>query len=134
MVQEAVADRDHFVASDIEIARGGDSYTVDTLSELSAGGDELFLIVGADVATELDTWERWEEVAAMATLVVVSRPGAPKPNLGAEWRVVHAEMPLLDISSTDLRARAADGRPLDFLMPDRVIALVRQRALYDRSG
>lgn len=118
-------------ASRIEIDRGGPSYTADTLAELAAAhpGAELFLVVGTDVADDLDTWERVEEVRRLATLVVVNRPGARVPEL-AGWRVRFVEIPNLDISSTDLRARAADGRPLDFLVPDAVIRCIRERGLY----
>lgn len=123
-------------ASRIEIDRGGLSYTADTLADLAAAnpGAELHLIVGTDVAGELHTWERVEEVRRLATLVVVNRPGARLPDLaGAGWRVRTVEIPNLDISSTDLRARAADGRPLDFLVPDAVIRCIRERGLYAGS-
>jgi nicotinate-nucleotide adenylyltransferase len=133
MVAAAVAGTAGLEASRIEIDRGGLSYTADTLAELSVAhpGADLHLIVGTDVAAELDTWERVEEVRRLATLVVVNRPGARPPDLAAAgWRVRTVEIPNLEISSTDLRARAADGRPLDFLVPDAVIRCIRERGLY----
>jgi nicotinate-nucleotide adenylyltransferase len=128
----AVADVPGLEASSIEIDRGGRSYTADTVADLAAAyaGAELFCVVGADVAGQLNTWERVEEVRMAAILVVVNRPGAARPTGLSGWRVEHVEVPALDISSSDLRARVADGRPLDFLIPDASIRCIRQRGLY----
>jgi nicotinate-nucleotide adenylyltransferase len=94
---------------------------------------ELFLVVGADVAADLHTWRRPDVVARLATLVVVTRGGRPDVDPGAPWRVEHVRIPALDISSSDLRARAADGRPLDHLVPLPAIACIRERGLYAGS-
>ncbi|MDQ4096417.1 MAG: nicotinate-nucleotide adenylyltransferase [Actinomycetota bacterium] len=124
-------------ASRLEIDRGGESYTADTLEQLAGegeggggGGRKLFLIVGTDVANQLETWERPEVVQRLATLVVVDRPGAPDPVLGTGWRVERVAIPHLDISASDLRARAAAGQPLDWLVPSATIACIRERGLY----
>ncbi|MHB1535339.1 MAG: nicotinate-nicotinamide nucleotide adenylyltransferase, partial [Acidimicrobiales bacterium] len=95
-----------------------------------------FLVVGADVALELTTWERRDEVQRLATLVVVNRPGAGRPQGldGDGWRVVEVPVPNLEISSTDLRARAADGRPLDYLVPEAAVHFLRARGLYAGGG
>ena len=135
MVQAAVGDVEGLEPCDLEIRRGGDSYTADTLAELHAAEPdaELFVILGSDAAAGLDTWTRAEEVRRRATVVVVERPGeqaAPPP---AGWRVRRVECPRLEVSSTDLRARVATGRPLDFLVPDAVISCIEGRHLY-RSG
>jgi nicotinate-nucleotide adenylyltransferase len=132
MVQAAAAGTTGVEASSIEIDRGGDSYTADTLEQLAAEDPdrELFLIVGADVAAELGTWRRTDVVARMATLVVVSRGGSPAVEIGPPWRVEQVQIPALDISSSDLRARAGDGRPLDHLVPRAVIDCIRERGLY----
>jgi nicotinate-nucleotide adenylyltransferase len=132
MVEAAVAGVPGVEASAIEIERGGPSYTADTLAEIAAAnpGAELFCVVGADAAKELATWERADEVASLATLVVVNRPGAPPPRPLPGWRVVEVEVPALEVSSTDLRARAADGRPLEYLVPDAAIHCIRRRSLY----
>ena len=134
MVETAVAGIPGLEASRLEIDRGGPSYTADTLAELarSQPGAELFLVVGADVVKDLDTWERVDEVRARATLAVVKRPGS-RPRLPPGWRAEQVEVPSLDISSTDLRARLADGRPLDFLVPAPVIRLIRSRRLYSET-
>ena len=136
MCAAAVGDVEGIEASDVEIRRGGTSYTADTLTALAAEhpGAELFLVVGADVADDLDTWDRVEVVRDLATLVVVNRPGAPRADVGRGWRVEEVEIPNLDISSTDLRERARDGRPLDYLIPGAAVRCIRERGLYAGSG
>lgn len=132
VVEAAVAGTEGVEASSIEIDRGGPSYTADTLQQLvdEEPSRHLFLVVGADVGAELDTWRRPDVVARLATLVVVSRSGSPTVDPGAPWRVEHVEIPALEISSSDLRARAADGRPIEHLVPLPAIACIRQRGLY----
>jgi nicotinate-nucleotide adenylyltransferase len=130
VVQAAVAGTSGLEASGIEIDRGGESYTADTLEALDRPDRELFLVVGSDVAAELHTWRRPDVVARLATLVVVSRGGSPDADPGPPWRVEHVRIPALEISSSDLRARAADGRPLDHLVPMAAIACIRERGLY----
>lgn len=134
LVQAAVGDVSGLEASRLEIDRGGESYTADTLSELQKihPGCELFLVVGWDVASELATWDRQEDVQRLATLVIVNRPGAGRPRGldGDGWRVAEVTVPNLEISSTDLRERAADGRPLDYLVPEAAVQFLRARGLY----
>ena len=131
LVRAAVRDVEGIEASDLEIRRGGPSYSVDTLRELRSAhaGSELFLIVGADAASELHTWRRPTELAALCRVVVVDRPGT-ETRLPEGFDGVRVEVPRLEVSSTDLRARAVDGRPLRFLVPDPVISLVRELDLY----
>lgn len=134
MVEAAVGDVAGLEASAVEIERGGPSYTADTLAALH-GADpdaELFVVLGADAAAGLETWERVEEVRRRAELVVVERPGEPAPVAPDGWRWTHVEVPRLEVSSTDLRDRVADGRPLDFLLPPAVISCIAERRLYGR--
>jgi nicotinate-nucleotide adenylyltransferase len=134
MVQAAVGGVAGLEASRLEIDRGGPSYTADTFSQLHElhPDAELFLIVGWDVSAELETWERLEEVKGLATLVVVNRPGtSPPEGLRQDgWRLAEVAVPNLEISSTDLRARAASGRPLDYLVPHAAVRVIRERGLY----
>lgn len=132
VVEAAVADLPGLEASRLEIDRGGPSYTADTLHELSLlhPGAELVLVVGADVAAELHTWARADEVRAQAALAVVTRPGAAVPAGLDGWRVTAVTIPALDVSSTDLRQRIADGRPIDVLVPPAAVHCIRQRGLY----
>jgi nicotinate-nucleotide adenylyltransferase len=131
MVEAAVADVKGLVAGDAEIRRGGSSFTADTLATLveSYPGAELFTIVGDDAAAGLTTWERHEEVVAQSRLVVVDRPGAPvELPTGIDW--LRVEVPRLEVSSTDLRARVRDGRPLDYLVTEPVLDIIAMRRLY----
>ncbi len=131
LVRAAVAGVDGVEASDLEIARGGPSYSVDTLAALHDEWPdaELFLIVGADAAAELHTWERPDELAAACRVVVVDRPGVVT-RLPEGFDCLRLEVPRLEVSSTDLRARVVDGRSLRFLVPDAVVSLVRELDLY----
>ncbi len=132
MVEAAVGDVAGLEASDVEIAYGGVSYTADTLVTLRRHHPEaeLFLILGSDAASGLPTWERVEEVRGLATLVVVTRPGAGDAAPPPGWGHRGVEVPRLEVSSTDLRARFADGRPLDWLVTDAVVHVIRERNLY----
>lgn len=132
MVEAAVEGLDGLRASAVEIERGGPSYTVDTLRELERDrpGTEWFVIVGADAAAGLPTWDRPDELRAAATFALVDRPGLPGPPPPPGWRFVHVDVPRLDVSSSDLRERVAAGRPLDVLTPPGVVACIRDRRLY----
>lgn len=131
MVEAAVADVPGLEASRLELDRGGPSYSADTLAALHEARPDarLYLVVGSDVAPQLPSWERIDEVKSLSVLVVVKRPGS-RPVTPAGWRTEEVEVPELDISSTDLRSRVADGRPLDYLVPPPVIRVIRQRGLY----
>jgi nicotinate-nucleotide adenylyltransferase len=139
MVEAAVAGVEGLEASRIELDRGGPTYTADTLEQLVAEDPDrdLFLLVGADVAAELGTWERPHVLARLATLAVVDRGGfddaSPDLGLSPEWRFERVRIPRLDLSSSDIRARCADGRPIDFLVPGPVMARIRALGLYAGS-
>lgn len=134
MVDAAVADRPGLEVSDIEIRRGGDSYTADTLAALHEAepGAELYLILGNDAAAGFSTWERHEEVASSSHLVVVDRPGTPTP-IDDGFRWTRVDIPELEISSTELRERVAAGRTIDYLTPPGVVSYIRERGLYRLS-
>lgn len=132
MVRAAVEGVEGLEASAIEIERGGPSYSVDTLEALAAAdpAGKRFLVLGGDAAAGLDTWERADALAGLATLVVVDRPGMDSPLAPEGYVVERVEMPRLDVSSTDLRERVRDGRPLTFLTPEAVVSCIRRRRLY----
>lgn len=135
MVAAAVADVQGLEAGRLEIDHGGPSYTADTLAALAERypGAALFTIVGDDAAGGITTWERHEEVMARSRLVVVDRPGEPvELDPGVEW--IRVEVPRLEVSSTDLRARFSDGRPLDYLVTEPVLEVIRARGLYREPG
>jgi nicotinate-nucleotide adenylyltransferase len=123
-------------ASRLEIERGGPSYSVDTAEAvLAATGEaglaaELFLVVGADLVSELASWHRVEDLQRLVTLAVVSRPTglAPAPALG--WRVVRVDGPQVAVSSSDVRDLLASGRPVEGMVPEAVIRCIHRRGLY----
>lgn len=139
MVVAATASNPHFFMSRIEMERVGPSYTVDTLRQFRAEGgseQELFFITGADSILEILTWRHHEDVIRLATFIAVTRPGydlgrlervLPAPYL-SQVRVLHA--PLVDISSTDLRARVRAGRPIRYLVPEAVETYIDKHGLY----
>lgn len=134
MVEAAVASTPGLVAGDTEIRMGGPSYTVDTLRSLRQQNAEyasatFFTIVGDDAAAGVPTWERFEELTELTRLVVVDRPGAPV-ELSSDIDWIRVEVPRLDVSSTDLRSRFTDGRPLDYLITQPVLEVIRERSLY----
>ena len=135
MVEAAVADVPGLEAGRLEIDVGGASFTADTLAAIAhqRPSAELYTIVGDDAAAGLTTWERYEEVVARSTMVVVDRPGEPVHLPGdVDW--IHVEVPRLEVSSTDLRARFTDGRPLDYLITDAVLEVIEARRLYRGDG
>jgi len=122
--------------SRLEIDRGGPSYSADTAEavrdEVSARGGraELFLVVGADLVGELETWHRAAALKDLVTLAVVSRPSSPAPAVPPGWRVVWLDGPQVTVSSSEVRDRLAAGEPADSLVPERVIRCIRRRGLY----
>jgi len=132
MVRAAVSGLHGIEADDREIRRQGPSYTVDTLLEVRGErpGADLFVIVGEDAAATVPTWDRAAQLGSLATLVVVRRPGAPpaaRPG-GFDW--LEVEVPAVDVSSTDIRARLASGRTIEVLVPAAAAAVIADRHLY----
>lgn len=135
MVEAAVSVVDGLAAGRDEIDRGGPSYTADTLLGLSDkhAGAQLFTIVGDDAAAGLATWTRVEQVIQLSQLVVVDRPGVAV-ELPQQFNWLRVESPRLEVSSTDLRSRCSDGRPLDYLVTEPVLNVIEQRGLYGSSA
>ena len=135
MVEAAVRDVEGLVPGRQEIEHGGPSFTADTLAVLAEEFPlaEFFTIIGDDAAAGLRTWTRWEEVVDRSQLVVVDRPGEPFDlDSGIDW--IRVEVPRLEVSSTDLRARFTDGRPLDYLVTQPVLDVIRSSALFGASA
>jgi nicotinate-nucleotide adenylyltransferase len=125
---------------DIEVRRGGPSYTVDTLRELHARdpGDDLTFIVGGDIALGLPSWHEPEAVLGLARLAVAERSGAGRQDIATRLAEcfpnaappVFFDMPRLDISSSQIRRRVAEGRPIRYLVPDPVAEHIARGRLY----
>jgi nicotinate-nucleotide adenylyltransferase len=131
MVDASVRGRAGFEASRLEMDRGGDSFTADTLVALARPDRELYLIIGSDLVGDLTTWRRWEELPAMCTLAVAQRPGAAHTgSLAPGWRTVAVHLPALEISSTELRSMVREGRPIDYLVPSAAVDVIIDKNLY----
>jgi nicotinate-nucleotide adenylyltransferase len=139
LCQAAVGDDPRFEVSRIEADVPGRSYTVDTLRRLheSSPEDELTFIVGGDMAHALPTWHEPEAVLALATLGVAEREGVRRNDIaerlsglaGAD-RIRFFDMPRLDISSSMIRRRVANGHPIRYLVPDAVASYISEQGLY----
>jgi nicotinate-nucleotide adenylyltransferase len=135
----AAEGEDGVEASDLEVGREELSYSYRTLELLSEEdpGREVWFLLGADMAAGLGEWKEPERVVELARLGVVPRPGvgigavrSSLERLGAADRAEIIEMPLCGASSTTVRQRVREGRPLRHLVPDAVIGLIEERGLY----
>jgi nicotinate-nucleotide adenylyltransferase len=135
----AVAGDERFAVSTLEIERGGASYTADTLRELHARQPEhdLTFIVGGDMAHSLPAWREPEAVLSLACLAVAEREGVRREDIAARLRDLHRgdrvvffDMPRIDVSSSSIRRRVADGRPVRYLVPEGVADAIARHRLY----
>jgi len=130
----ATAANPQFTVSRIDIDRPGVTYTVDTLRDLSSlmPDSDLFFISGADAIAQILAWKEIDEIWPLAEFIAVSRPGhnlelpeAPEGNISV------LEVPALSISSTNIRQRAGDGKPIWYLVPDGVVQYIAKHKLYE---
>lgn len=136
MVQEAIKNHEAFRTLDWEVVRGGVSYTYETIRRLQEAYPhfDLYFIIGADMVQYLPKWNEIEELVQRLTFIGVGRPGTPLdlealPTYIAE-KVLLADMPLVDISSTMLRERAAAGKSIRYMVPEAVFDFVQRSGLY----
>ena len=129
MLRAAIAGDERFEASDMELRREGPSYTVDTLRELREAHPEaeLFLAIGADQVVELGTWRGTDEIFRLATVAVFARSGQA-PETEREVRVV--DVPEMELSSTEVRRRVKDGRPISYMVDREVERVIGREGLY----
>jgi nicotinate-nucleotide adenylyltransferase len=150
MLRLAVTDCSALAVDDREIMRAGPSYTVDTLAEIrSAIGSDapLSLVVGQDAFNGFLQWKSWRRITELAHLVVVSRPGFNNCQIPSELApglvdttallrctpagfILRLSLAMLDVSSTEIRQRLMDGKSVKYLLPDPVIAYIREHRLY----
>ncbi len=139
MTRLAAADDTRFSVSTLEVERDGPSYTYETLELLASERPEteLVFVMGADAAVGLESWRRPERVVELARLAVARRSGvsdadvgAVMRSLGADGRATMLEMPQFGVSSSAVRERAAEGRPLRYLVPEAVARFVEEKGIY----
>jgi nicotinate-nucleotide adenylyltransferase len=139
MTKLAVQGEPRFEVSDVEVQRGGRSYTVDTLSELHRlhPQDELFLILGWDAARLFRTWHEPERVSSLAWAVIVDRPGLGPPTQSEladisldPARVIRCHVSTPDVSGSALRRAIAAGQPVTGQLPPAVERYVADHDLY----
>jgi len=139
MTRLAAAEDSRFSVSTLEVDRDGPSYTYETLELLAneRGDAELVFVMGADAAVGLESWREPQRVTELARLAVARRAGvsdadvtAVLRSLGAAERATMLEMPQFGVSSSAVRERAAQGRPLRYLVPDEVARLVEEKGVY----
>ncbi len=138
MVRLAIAGEPGFVLDRIELERSGPSITLDTVMAFQAAepGVDWVLLIGGDQYANLHTWRHWPELLSRVTLAVAQRPGvtqAPDAAVQARpHRVV--PLPMLDISSTQIRQQVARGGALDALVPPAVARYIEHNRLYQEGN
>ena len=139
MARLAAAEDSRFSVSALEVEREGPSYTYETLQALAEerADTQLVFVMGADAAVGLESWRNPERVVELANLAVARRAGVSEADvdavlrsLGAEQRATMLEMPQFGVSSSAVRERARQGRPLRFLVPDPVASFIEERDVY----
>ena len=133
MVRALVDGVEGLSVSDQEIVRGGQTFTVDTLSEMVAADPavQLFLIVGQDTAVRIPTWHRPDDLLRLSTLVIVNRASEPTADVRPDGaRVMHLKMTPVDVSSTVIRGAVAQGQPISFGTSDGVAKIIAEHHLY----
>jgi nicotinate-nucleotide adenylyltransferase len=159
MVRLAIRGNPHFTVSDMEIRRGGRSYTIDTIEALRQAhiGADLYFITGLDSFLEIGTWKDWQRLMELCSFVVLSREGcrfrdiaklaflnAPDHDLTAldgqekeqviirtgNMRIHLERVPFYDISSTDIRSRIRSGRSIKYHLPEAVEHYIIENKLY----
>ena len=140
MVQAALVGYPHFEMSSIEIDKSGNSYTVDTLEDLSNQMDaksEVFFLLGRDAAENLHVWKRPCRILELCTLVIMSRPGAKRAGLTTlkecpnhMHKIIEISVPPIDISGTEIRSNVAQGRSIHYLVPPVIRRYIQNKSLY----
>ena len=144
MIELAIAPTTLFRASTVDLDRQGLSYTVDTLTDLRRElGEEanLYFILGLDALRGFSSWREPAKIIAMCQLVGAKRPGCLAIDLkslersvpGISRRITILDNPLIDIDSTAIRERVAQGLPITDLVPDAVARYIKEKGLYKKE-
>lgn len=132
MIKLSVNDISFFDYSDMEIKKGGVSYTVDTLRELKKQYDELEFIIGYDNIFSFHTWKDPDEILKLAKIIVLKRKSSHPPPFKDEYyrKAVFVETRGIEISATDIRERVKNEMPINFLVPLNVMEYIYNHKLY----
>lgn len=132
MVAAATAGEERFEVWTGEFDRTGPSFTVDTLRSLGEEypSSSLYLIVGADQFSRFDSWSEPGVITQLATLVVVGRGGDDGTGVGNGVAHQRCAVPRIEVSSSDIRERVQDARPIRYLVPDSVVRIIREQGWY----
>lgn len=136
MLRLAIRENSRFELSEVELARGGVSFTVDTLGQLHRDrpSDQFFLLIGMDNLLEFHSWKSPERILTLATVVVMTRPGFAEKDVPAEMKnkVTICPVPEIGIASRDIRQRVREGKSVHSLVPVAVEEYIRRNGLYAR--
>lgn len=131
MLRMAVGDIPHFGISTYELDQREECYTVDTVRHFRRVLDgELFFLTGADVAGTLGEWKDAEQLLKEVNFVIATRPGFDKDVKEMAGKIKYISMPSMEISSSSIRDRIAESRPVDFIVPRKVLEYIRNKGLY----
>ena len=155
MIQTAITGESRFVVDEREIRRSGPSYMAETLESLRqelGTQQSLALLLGLDAFAALDSWHRWRELIGLAHLVVMTRPGWSMQDISrpavqtlvnehrtedvercdkqAAGCVIFSPVTELNISSTGIRRQLQSGKDVRYLLPDSVLAMIKQQHIY----
>jgi nicotinate-nucleotide adenylyltransferase len=132
MLKRAVDEHEDLTADDMEIVRGGRTYTIDTVSELNNRfpESELFLLIGSDVAKDFDSWRDPQEICRRVNVVVLTRPGTDRSEVGEDWDFSFLDIPAKDISAKEIRLRVSNGESLEGMVPYSVEEYILAAGLY----
>src|SRR5512140_1031476 len=137
MLRRAVAGNPAFEVSDIEVRRGGISFTVDTLRELRLQypSDAFFLLIGLDNVRDFSTWKEPELIKRMAHVVVMTRPGFRVDDVDKDAlkSMTICNVPEIGISSHEIRNRVKEGHSIRYLVPPAVLDFIAENRLYQGS-
>lgn len=122
--------------SDVEIARGGRSYTVETLEELKKiyKDDDLYFLVGSDMLLSFRRWYRWEDILTMCTLCATDRDNEETCRDADEdffSKIIFCDFPKTVVSSSEVREKLSDGTDVSDLVPEEVVKYIREKGLYN---
>lgn len=132
MIKIAIEDVPFFEYSDIEIKKGGISYTVDTLRELKKVYDEIEFIVGYDNIFSFHKWKDPDEILKLAKIIVLKRKSSLPPPFEDKYyhQAIFVQTRGIEISATDIRERVRNNQPIHFLVPQKVKEYIYEQKLY----